>query len=201
MADDCLFLAARSAFKLGEYEESKELFEKLISNYPETDLIVDAWFGISENLIFLKEYDGSLDVYKNILSNWPNNYLKYEIYLRQGDVLKGIGRVNDAVESYKKATEADYVGTKIQAMFNIASIFEKEGKSEESKEEFLKIVYEYPNERLWRGKAAIRAAEMLLKENKIEDSLKLFKKVASSNSPEKTFALEKIKEIEGQLTK
>jgi len=195
LADDSLFLAARCEFKLGMYNKSKGIFQRLIKEYPGSSLIPDAEFGIAEDFIFLKKYNDALKIYEVILKKWPENYLIENVYIRQGDVLYGLGRFSDALKSYGQAAKSPYINIRLNALFDIAMVLQKQGMFSKAQDRYLRIVYKYPKEKLWIGKAAMKAAGLFVKDQHWNEALQLYRKVIESKCPESEQAKNKIAEL------
>lgn len=83
-----------SAFRTlrkGKYEDAIIEFENLITNYPASDLVDDAWYWIAEANYVTQNYDLALPGFERVIRDYPDNQRASEAMLKIGYIHYEIG--------------------------------------------------------------------------------------------------------------
>lgn len=95
-----LDLMGRVADKEENLEFAREVYEYFIENYEDSDLILFALVGLSENRIAEERYGEAIDMLKAITDRYPTLPQAAESYIRLGDVYRMVDEREKAIEMY-----------------------------------------------------------------------------------------------------
>lgn len=87
--------------RVNDYLSAIRTLSKAISKYP---TYLEAYIARGQIYIFQKKWDKALNDFKTVLRHSPKNGMGY---LGQADSLKGLGKIEKAIESYSKVIELD----------------------------------------------------------------------------------------------
>lgn len=96
-----VFEKAKERFRSGAFEESAELFVRLIENFPESRHVPEAHFLLAESRFQAKEYDLCLATIESMMALFPESELTGFALLRLGKIYEYQDRLEDAVEVYR----------------------------------------------------------------------------------------------------
>ena len=123
LSEEALYRSAKSAFDRGEFETSREQFEKLIQTYPTSKNADNAQFWIGEVYYREKWYEKSILEYQKVIENYPKGNKLPASMLKQGLAFSNIGDTANArlilkqlVKKYPKTSEAAIAKQKIKAL-------------------------------------------------------------------------------------
>lgn len=95
-----LSLMGRMAVESGNPELARKVYEHFLGAYPESDLILGALVGLSENRIEEERYGEALDLLQSITDRFPTLPRAAEAHMRIGDVHRMLKDPRKAVEAY-----------------------------------------------------------------------------------------------------
>lgn len=91
---------AKASFRQGDYLAATKEFRQLIQKYPTSPLVIESHFFLAEGYFLAGKYQECLDVVDHMLAFYPEHDLTGFILLRQGQVLEGRHRGEEAAEVY-----------------------------------------------------------------------------------------------------
>jgi len=158
-----LYMTADALVKSGRTEKAKELFKKIIADYPEEDNLDDKKLNIGLFFLKEKEYDIAIKSFTQVINGGGDNKLKAEAHFWLGEAFQNSDKWEDAALEYLKVTylypENDlWSGT---ARFRAGEIFEAQGKLNEALLMYQKLALKYKNDE--RGKFAAKKVEEINK--------------------------------------
>ncbi len=154
---------ARQLEKNGHYKKACKQYDALVRKWHESQEAVRAQYEYAKLLEKRKKYQKAFDEYQYLATFYAGRY-NYEDFLNKELTLankvrdqrhlkyltgKGIKTPSDAIPMYKKiiknAPEWKHAD---EVLFNIGDIQEKDGKYDEAKDSFEKLLLEYPESEL-----------------------------------------------------
>ncbi len=97
-----MFIVLSIAYRrVNDYLSSIRTLSKAIQLYP---LYLEAYIARGQIYSFQKKWDKALNDFKMVLKNQPGNGMGH---LGQGDCLKGLGKIEEAIQSYSQVIELD----------------------------------------------------------------------------------------------
>jgi tol-pal system protein YbgF len=120
-SDQQLYDNARQAYGKGELDKARQLFQKLIQDYPKSSNVDNAQFWIGESYYREKWYERSILEYQTVIEKYPKGNKVPAAMLKQGMALLQIGEKSSArlifqelVKKYPKAPEAAIASQKLK---------------------------------------------------------------------------------------
>jgi len=152
--------------------------------------------------IVSKDFDPqrAIAAYESIIANSPDfageAYLKLgQLYRNQQDYEKEVGVYQNALAS--KQGQID----RAQIQFNLADTLELMSRTEDAITEYLKISELYPGEPEWCVKALLRVGKIYEEGQDWEGARVTYRKILQFNTPEATFAQERLDWIKNNAGK
>lgn len=113
--------AALNTYKEKKYKEAREKFESFLKEYPKDKLASNAQFWLAETYYAEEDYAGAIVEYDVLLKNHPTSDKAIGALLKQGyafiemgDKKAGKGILEQLVQKYPKAKEAEIAKKKIE---------------------------------------------------------------------------------------
>ena len=120
-SDQQLYDEARQAYDKGELDKARQLFQKLIQEYPKSSNIDNAQFWIGESYYREKWYERAILEYQTVIEKYPKGNKVPAAMLKQGMALQQIGEKSSArlilqelVKKFPKASEAAIANQKLK---------------------------------------------------------------------------------------
>jgi tol-pal system protein YbgF len=120
-SDQQLYDEARQAYDKGELDKARQLFQKLIQDYPKSSNDDNAQFWIGESYYREKWYERAILEYQTVIEKYPKGNKVPAAMLKQGMALLQIGEKSSArlilqelVKKYPKASEAAIASQKLK---------------------------------------------------------------------------------------
>lgn len=110
LADDALFNAGKiKGFKLSDSHKLDAIndMEKLLSEYPESDLKDDATYQIAEIYYSIKELDAALEWYEKVVNEFPESELVDEVQMKIAEIYEAKEEYEKAAEEYEKVESSE----------------------------------------------------------------------------------------------
>ncbi len=193
LKDDALFQLGICFLKLENKELALQQFSALKRNFSDSDLAPQAILKTAEILIeqgnigkaepelrqLIKGYRGSM--YENIA------YKKLaDIEQKEGEYKKALFYLDKALQSKQVVTEF-----KVQMQFQKGTIREELKDYDQAIDEYLKVVYLYPNLDKWVAKAYLKIGSLFELKKDYAKALSAYEKIIVDDSLEKTKAMER----------
>jgi tol-pal system protein YbgF len=119
--DQQIYTQARQAYDRGELDQARQLFQKLIKEFPKSSIVDNAQFWIGESYYREKWYEKAILEYQTVIEKYPHGNKVPAAMLKQGLALKQIGEKSSArlilqelVKKYPKASEAAVAEQKLK---------------------------------------------------------------------------------------
>lgn len=120
-SEEQLYADARKAYDNGDLDKARQLFQKLIKEFPKSKNADNAQFWIGESYYREKWYERAILEYQSVIENYPNGNKVPAAMLKQGMALQQIGEkpsarliLEELVKKYPKAPEAAVAGRKLK---------------------------------------------------------------------------------------
>jgi tetratricopeptide (TPR) repeat protein len=182
---------ANKRLKEGSSEDAKSIFSDILAKFPKNRKAIDGLKALSVGLVGKKnnvqnpqqeqlnflvqlysqgQFQKVVDTSFHLLKQFPNSVILQNI---SGAAHAGLGRLTDAITSYKKAIaiEPNYV----DAYYNLGFALREQGDLEEAIKNFNKVISLNPN----YVDAYNNMAATLEKQGKLEEALKAYKKAVA----------------------
>lgn len=142
----------------------------------------------------------AITAYKNIISSYPD--YAGEAYLKLGQLYRNAQDYEKEIEVYQNALAAKQGQIdRAQIQFNLADTLELMSRTEDAIAEYLKIPNLYPNEQEWEVKAYLRIAKIYEEGEDWGGARVTYQKIIQLNTPEATFAQERLDWIKNNVRK
>jgi tol-pal system protein YbgF len=116
-----LYSDARKAYDNGDLDKARQLFQKLIKEFPKSKNVDNAQFWIGESYYREKWYERAILEYQTVIEKYPNGNKVPAAMLKQGMALQQIGEkpsarliLEELVKKYPKSSEAAVAGRKLK---------------------------------------------------------------------------------------
>ena len=116
-----LYADARKAYDNGDLDKARQLFQKLIKEFPKSKNVDNAQFWIGESYYREKWYERAILEYQTVIEKYPNGNKVPAAMLKQGMALQQIGEkpsarliLEELVKKYPKSSEAAVAGRKLK---------------------------------------------------------------------------------------
>lgn len=126
------------------YEAVKPDFENILDDYAHKDAGKMARKTLADICFNAGQYDRAIALYQKSLKDFKKEPFYHSIIL--GDLALAYEANNneaEAIQYFQQAANAPEAAFPEQALFHLASLYEKEGKSEQSRKLYEKIIAEY----------------------------------------------------------
>lgn len=216
-------------YRKQEYDLSRQYLRALISGYPGSSLVADAYYAIARSYEDENNFEEAVANFKRV-EKFDDRQLKDEsnlaiaqICIRTGDfdealriceqtlaqnvnlsatiipmiaqVYKEKGDLKEAIKFFREALNKVPLKQASGVQFNLAMCLEEAGKKDEAIEEYLKLVYLYPEDRSEAVKSYLRVAMIYEDKEEYEKAGYTYGKILEMNVPESKFAKERIDSI------
>jgi cellulose synthase operon protein C len=211
-----LWEAAISAEQRGldaTYREAISLLNRLVSTYPDSDLVFYARLRQGDILRKLNDFGTALIAYEDIVNRFPNHA---ELYLAQMDradciIAQSSGnpaRRADGVAIYERLMERQDVPPdfRAEASFKWAFNIDRQGDSSRAIDAYWMTINRFlgndakePLEargRYWVARAAVELGQLLETAGRAEESRKVYNLIVDSNLPGRALALARLKRLD-----
>lgn len=171
-----MFIVLSIAYRrVNDYLSAVRALTKAIQKYPN---YLEAYVARGQIYIFQKKWDKAHNDFNTVQKFSPNNGMGF---LGQGDSLKGLGKIEDAIEAYTQVIELD-PQTMSQGLMKRGLLFLQLRKNEEALKDFNRLTemaedkdQDFQSTSL--SKAYFYKAKALKKMNNMNDSLLYFEQV------------------------
>ncbi|MCC5849170.1 MAG: tetratricopeptide repeat protein [Verrucomicrobia bacterium] len=153
--------------RLGEETENTEftakVYEHFLNEFEDSDLILDALVGLSENRILTERYVEAIDLLQSITDRYPTLPQAAEAYMRLGEIHRMQGDTEQAIEMFTLILSVkDWRGVLWpRALLNIGDTHAAAGNLEEAFGFFQRVYVMYIGYPQQAATAYLRSAEML----------------------------------------
>lgn len=167
-AAESLFRASRTRFELGKYPEAVVGYETLVRNFPKSPLVRDARFQIGQAHFNAKDWPKAIESYMDFKTLFPNDpeLVQVDNYIQLASYNSGMS-IKDLEEKFRGKTKSPV----------LADVYWREGAKnfndknyEAARENFQKILYEFPTSS-WASQASFYRAESLFLQENYKDAV------------------------------
>ncbi|MFP4446471.1 MAG: tol-pal system protein YbgF [Desulfosudaceae bacterium] len=120
---DALYKTARQLFNISDYEAARRFFQKLLKNYPQSDMCDNAQFWIGESYYRQQSYEKAILEYQKVLDTYPDGNKVPAALLKQGLAFSHINQETNAklvlkklIKTYPGSNEADIAEKNLKEM-------------------------------------------------------------------------------------
>jgi tol-pal system protein YbgF len=117
---ESLYAAAYELFREAKYDRSREAFENLLKQYPDTEFSDNAQFWIGECYYFEKKYEKAIIEYEKVTKNFPEgNKVPYAIlkqglsFLKLGDKASAKLLLQQVIKDFPNTSQARIARSKL----------------------------------------------------------------------------------------
>lgn len=119
-----LFMKARSLYNLNKYDESLEIYKKLIEDYKSDEFLLVFIDGLAYSYESLKQYDKAIENFNKIISDFPDSYLVINAYKSVARCYELMDNKKEAVNVYTRMKDIFYQGQENSFIDNRISFLE-----------------------------------------------------------------------------
>jgi TolA-binding protein len=196
LAADAAYRIAIITYERGELNRAMKALEGFKINYPESELIPAVEQKIVDMLIKKDDLGQAKERLLKLTIEYKNTAFVKTAYKYLGDIAKREGDIKDAINYYKKSLDDRRGDFNAGIQFTIGRLYEESGDIESAVAEYMKVGYIYPDSTDIVANATLYCARILEKQDKIDEAVKLYKKVSEMDAKEAADAKEKLKAIE-----
>ena len=103
--------AAMAKYRGGDYQDAIAAFQRIVQQYPEHPLAVNAQYWTGDSYYQLRAYRNAVDAQKELIAKYPNSAKAADAMLNMGSALIGLDDVPAARETWQKLIAA-YPGSR-----------------------------------------------------------------------------------------
>ena len=100
--DELYYIKGLSRLKLDRFKEAREDFERVISRFPRSRRVFDAYVGVGDSYFLEGNTNAAIRTYQDILNRYSHNVNISAVYYRLGNCFKNIGSYDNAKEHFDK---------------------------------------------------------------------------------------------------
>ena len=215
LAPDALFWAGRAAAAQKEFLRAIEHYSALSKNYPQSAKVPEARFAQGDALSELGRFPTAILAFDEIIAKYPESPLVDLAWGRKGDCQFTLGkddmkRYQEALTSYRAVLDSPRADREMkwQAEYKMGRCREKMGQPDEAMERYMNVVYVYlaeaergvPGDALWFTRAAFSAAEIRESQEKWNEAIGIYQRVAGAGiaaAAEAEARIQRIREKQG----
>jgi tetratricopeptide (TPR) repeat protein len=146
----------------------------------------------------MKRFKPAMKYFRKVLREYPGGPLTYDACGRIGDMCVALGDYRKGLRAFTRVLSSPDAKSKAQAIFKAGVCYAALGEHAQAQEQFLKIVYDFPDDHYWFSKAAFKAAGAYESAEDWINAVKLYQKVAASRADRYEVANERIEKIKGE---
>ena len=175
---DGLFGVGETLAGIGRCAEAKQRLQEFLEAYPGHDYEMLARFALGRCLVQLVEYDAALPHFLVAMNNESaaGVDLRSQSALLAAEIYRKRRKYIDAQRALGVAVELGAPELAAEAFFMRARIF-YERKDRKAAAEYLKLIYRYPDQKIWVARALGRAGELYEKAGKRAIALRVYQKM------------------------
>ena len=194
MGLDSVLLGKASLFaELGQEDKSLSSYEELISEFPESPLLLDAYLGKANSLYKQAKYDEALGAYEELLERlaWQEDFsdLQEKVYFGIAWTNLKLGRSREAIKEFQNIIErtSDKI-IKISALSQLGDVYQEAGQLQKAVDVYDSILNDYPDS-FYGDYVQFQLAITLLKMDNIDVSILALQSL-KLNYPKSKFILD-----------
>jgi TolA-binding protein len=167
-AAESLFRASRTRFELGKYPEAVAGYQTLVRNFPKSPLVRDARFQIGQAYFNDKNWPKAIEAYMDFQALFPADpdLTDVDNYIQLASYNSGMS-IQELEEKFRGKTKSPV----------LADVYWREGaknfndkKYDAARDNFQKILYEFPSSS-WASQASFYRAESLFLQENYKDAV------------------------------
>ncbi|MBN2120056.1 MAG: tetratricopeptide repeat protein [Candidatus Omnitrophica bacterium] len=163
-------------FKLHDYKEAHDYFDKFIESYPQSSFIYKAYLGEAESLYNLGRINDAFSYYNKITEakdSLVDKKILEEAYYSLGWCYLKMNDYRKAIDQFKKLTFSKEAIIKISAQINIGDVYQESGNLNEALEVYEQVLREF-SDNLYSDYIQLQIGLCLLKKDDLEAALLAF---------------------------
>jgi TolA-binding protein len=167
-AAEALFRASRTRFELGKYPEAIVGYQTLVRNFPKSSFVRDARFQIGQAYFNAKDWTHAIESYMDFQTRFPSDPELPQVgnYIQLASYNSGMS-VKDMEDNFRGKTKTPV----------LADVYWREGAQnfneknyDAARDNFQKILYEFPSSS-WASQASYYRAESLFLQENYRDAV------------------------------
>ncbi|HVR75184.1 MAG TPA: tetratricopeptide repeat protein [Planctomycetota bacterium] len=191
-------LAAQAHLKLGSHEKAGAIFEAVAEAKPPLPESEMALLGHAECLVEARKFERAAARFRAFLDRYPGAEAAYRARFGEAWAAENLGRLEEAMEKYRKVVKETKTPTGARAQFQIGQCLLQKDSFREAIVEFLQVPasFGYPE---WASKALLQVAGSFEALEDIPNARKYYSEVASTypERDEARLAREKLQKLDG----
>jgi len=101
---EIVYVTAETAYRAEDYEKAKALYERVRTEFPESEYVPNAVEGLAYIEEDAGEYDAALSTYQEVTQKWPTSFTARRQPLNVARVEEKRGNLEAAIQSYREQT-------------------------------------------------------------------------------------------------
>lgn len=216
LVTQALFEAAMHSQRQGpdHYGEAVVLLDRLVQEYPESDLVYYAGLKQGDLLRLMNNFAEAQLIYENLINRYPAHRLRYASELSRADCIVALaqGEADQLVEALsileRLVDQPDLpVEVQIEAGYKWGKILVRNNNPEEARTVFglvaSRFLLDSPNAakvtpvgNYWLSRTIFSLGELLENEQEFSEAEKLYRKLVAFNLPGRSLALSRISQLQ-----
>jgi hypothetical protein len=215
-----LFKAALQAERLGQqknFEEANAIIERLVTQYPQSDLVFDARFLQGDLCRLMSQFSKALFAYEDLINRYPQreDLLLVRLALaacHNAQASADPSHADRALELYAEVRDrADdrYLDARVEAGFNYGLILAQRGQAAKALEAWwkdvigafvlndplvaAKVLDQTSKARFWLARTLIEAGDLSVKQGNLPEAQRAWQLILTTHLPGETQAREQLK--------
>ena len=189
VADSMLIGRARTLAALDRHTEAIAALEAFLSQYPDSELLSDAYFWVAESLYQIGRYREAADIYRQITRRFPDSQWIDDAHYHLGWTYVRLKQWDDAIEHFELVAEYSHnEALKVIAICRIGDTYLDMDELEKALEAYDRVLKEFPKD-LNADYAQFQSATTLQRLGRIDPAILSYQAVIV-NHPKSRFVAE-----------
>lgn len=169
-------MLAESLFQLGRHRDAAEHFETVVSRSEVDDQVASSLLRLGECHAAMQRWTLSEQAFADFLSRFSDSPLWFQAQFGVGWAREHMGRIDDAIDAYRRVAERHDGATAARAQFQIGECLFAQRRHEDAIAELLKVdlLFAYPE---WSAAALYEAGRCFEALGKAAEARELFQRV------------------------
>ena len=181
-ADDARFFLGESQYLMGDLNEAKNNFTKLINNFSESSYLLKSYMRVADIQSLSGRYADAAESYESILKHFPKGGFEEILLWKTAEAFRMSADLEKAISAYKRYLDKNGKGQKIvEARLAIGDLHYMSGHYDRGVKVFKKLIASSDKGGFPAG-AALKLARGYLNLNRVSDAINTLDLVVKNNA-------------------
>jgi TolA-binding protein len=184
----------------GDVAKAEPLFQRLMDDFPKSDIVDFAYNGLGEIAFQRKQYDAALKLFSDAIDKGFASQKLKDVTVGKAKCLLALGKLDEAKKVFEQVAAArEWRGDATAfSVYSIGEIFQKQGKLPEAIAQYQRVYVAYQKFLPWVAKAYTQSGECFEKLGKTQEALNTYREMLRNDKlakfPETEVARKRLEE-------